>query len=620
VKPKPDDLVKANHLFDGWNTAADGEGDDYEPGDTFDISGSIILYAKWAPSFTITYNANTGTGTVPAASTHKDGDTATAADKPADLVKADYLFKGWQTGPENGEFYAAGGTIPAQSNDLALYAKWAASYTVTYNANSADSETVPLPSTQEDNAPFTPVDKPAGLVKANHVFGGWQGETNGGDSYPVGTAIEGQAENFTLYAKWVPLNVNSTDELDDAIAAVKNRPVAEGPYTIQLTSTFYTTVNTAGNPIVIDPAAANADNTTPYIIEGLGKDSTDKLTVGILLANDNVTLDGVKINITDVTKMVTTGSSGNTGYRAAVSITRAFLSAGVVNVLIENNQANNYVTVKNCDITFAGDCGNKMIAGIFVSGDSSGPYTPSSDITLINNKVTVNNTGNTATQAITFRNTGSSFILEDNELSSTNVGTGTQDRPSSGILLSIQQGEFTSKPKILNNRFKGKEFDFYINLCSKGNRTGDSFLFNADFGTANSTWAVSNTSDQNDLNKWLLNTLLEQAAGPALGGNGAATFGRFAQFLGPTAGVASGSFALEYYEIDGGNITAVNYWSPGIAEGTTVYADGGPTQEASSDTNGVRGRLALQEGGGFSAAGKFKWTRTDETGTNLPPL
>lgn len=41
-------LVKDGFVFDGWNTQADGNGDDLAPGDTFTISENTTLYAKWA--------------------------------------------------------------------------------------------------------------------------------------------------------------------------------------------------------------------------------------------------------------------------------------------------------------------------------------------------------------------------------------------------------------------------------------------------------------------------------------------------------------------------------------------------------------------------------------------
>lgn len=40
-------LTKHGYTFSKWNTAADGSGTDYDPGDTFTITADTILYAQW---------------------------------------------------------------------------------------------------------------------------------------------------------------------------------------------------------------------------------------------------------------------------------------------------------------------------------------------------------------------------------------------------------------------------------------------------------------------------------------------------------------------------------------------------------------------------------------------
>jgi uncharacterized repeat protein (TIGR02543 family) len=56
-------LEKTGYTFDGWNTAADGTGIDYAPGETFVMGASdVTLYAKWTiiPTYILTLNADTG--------------------------------------------------------------------------------------------------------------------------------------------------------------------------------------------------------------------------------------------------------------------------------------------------------------------------------------------------------------------------------------------------------------------------------------------------------------------------------------------------------------------------------------------------------------------------------
>jgi hypothetical protein len=61
-------LVKTGNTFVGWNTAADGSGSTYFPGQSISyIEASVSLYAIWysGTTYTLTYNINGGTGTVP---------------------------------------------------------------------------------------------------------------------------------------------------------------------------------------------------------------------------------------------------------------------------------------------------------------------------------------------------------------------------------------------------------------------------------------------------------------------------------------------------------------------------------------------------------------------------
>lgn len=49
IASEPASLAKTNYYFSCWNTAADGSGTDYNPGDsvTLPANGDVLLYAKW---------------------------------------------------------------------------------------------------------------------------------------------------------------------------------------------------------------------------------------------------------------------------------------------------------------------------------------------------------------------------------------------------------------------------------------------------------------------------------------------------------------------------------------------------------------------------------------------
>jgi uncharacterized repeat protein (TIGR02543 family) len=62
-------LTRTGYSFDDWNTAADGSGASYAPGDTFSMpAAGVTLYAIWtANTYAVTYNGNdsSGIGNVP---------------------------------------------------------------------------------------------------------------------------------------------------------------------------------------------------------------------------------------------------------------------------------------------------------------------------------------------------------------------------------------------------------------------------------------------------------------------------------------------------------------------------------------------------------------------------
>ena len=141
--------------FGGWNTAANGSGDDYAAGATLstDLASTqdavVTLYAKWtANTYTVNYSGNKPAGAsgdvsgVPAAQT-KTYDTALslASGEPA---LAGWTFEGWYTAADcSGVGYEAGATLTADltsenNGSVTLYAKWTANpYTIAYNGNGA---------------------------------------------------------------------------------------------------------------------------------------------------------------------------------------------------------------------------------------------------------------------------------------------------------------------------------------------------------------------------------------------------------------------------------------------------------------------------------------------------
>ena len=138
-------LARTGYTFAGWNTAANGSGTSYAPGSgSISMnSGNVTLYAMWTA--TVTYLANSATsGTVPTdGKTYTQNQSATAANNTGSLEQTGFIFSGWNTAADgSGITYAAGsGNIPMSGGDVTLYAKWTATFTLTYTAGANGSIT-----------------------------------------------------------------------------------------------------------------------------------------------------------------------------------------------------------------------------------------------------------------------------------------------------------------------------------------------------------------------------------------------------------------------------------------------------------------------------------------------
>jgi hypothetical protein len=369
------------------------------------------------------------------------------------------------------------------------------------------------------------------------------------------------------------IRVDDVAGLATAVTAAKG--YAGGGAVIYLSPGFYGDANTAGNFIVVD--ADNTDNGIPYTIKGTG--NTDTLTVGIVLANDNVTLDGVKIAVDTATKAANYLYPLPNTYKAAITIERRSNAATAVSPA----PAPTNVTIQNCDISYD-VTDTSGAAGIIAYGAAG-------------------------------------IEIASNEITATNTSPGNTGTSASAIAVVIPS-DATGTPNITANTLKGGAFDFYITVLSASDMVGVQALFDDNFGTATSTWVAAASTDSTSFYKQLVTALLPQSKGSTGAGDG---FGRLFLSLGGTLGSTGGSagFALEYYEIDSADsdnaiITAINYWSPGLSGGGTEYNDTVMTSstEDATNTTGTRGRLELQSGN-FTPNGTFKWTWSDTTGTNL---
>ena len=199
-------LRKTGYSLAGWNTAADGSGTTYAPGDKFTMDAAdMTLYAVWTiNSYDVGYDGNGSTeGSVPGESNHEFATEVTVLG-PGDLAKTGHTFAGWNTAADgSGTAYAEGGTFEIGSDHVTLYAQWTVNnYTITYAGNGNTGGEAPAASSHAYGSNATAPDRGT-LEKTGYTFTSWNTEPDGsGTPYPIGDAIPIGSGNLTLYAQW----------------------------------------------------------------------------------------------------------------------------------------------------------------------------------------------------------------------------------------------------------------------------------------------------------------------------------------------------------------------------------------------------------------------------------
>ncbi len=114
---------RTGHAFAGWNTLANGSGTPYANGASFTMSvAGQTLYAQWnANSYTVTFDAQGGTGPTPPSQSATFGQPYGTL---ATTTKAGYAFSGWWTGIGGTGSQALPGTTMAIPGPQTLYAHW----------------------------------------------------------------------------------------------------------------------------------------------------------------------------------------------------------------------------------------------------------------------------------------------------------------------------------------------------------------------------------------------------------------------------------------------------------------------------------------------------------------
>lgn len=147
------------------------------------------------PSYTITYNANGGSG-APGKQTKWYGTTLKlSTTKP---TRTGYTFKNWSTDFGDGSVYFNPGGNYTRNSAATLYANWTANtYTVSYNANGGTG----APSSQTKTYGVALTLSSTKPTRTNYNFLGWATSATGAVEYQPGASYTKNGA-VTLYAIW----------------------------------------------------------------------------------------------------------------------------------------------------------------------------------------------------------------------------------------------------------------------------------------------------------------------------------------------------------------------------------------------------------------------------------
>jgi uncharacterized repeat protein (TIGR02543 family) len=197
---------RADYIFTGWNTRANGTGSPFMANTL--VTADITVYAQWyeppppGTTYTVSFNNNGGDTQANPQTIQVVSPAVTVGTLPAAPARTGYTFASWNTLPDG-----TGTTFTADTlvrGDITVYALWRAiapgtTYTVTFNNNGGDTQAYPqtiavvFPAVTVGTLPTPP-------TKASHTFTGWNTLADGtGTSF---TELSPVRANITVFAQW----------------------------------------------------------------------------------------------------------------------------------------------------------------------------------------------------------------------------------------------------------------------------------------------------------------------------------------------------------------------------------------------------------------------------------
>jgi uncharacterized repeat protein (TIGR02543 family) len=222
-------FTKTGSVFAGWASTATATTVEFADKASYTMGGSnVTLYAIWSQNaaYKITFNSNTGTGTMADQSIVQGMSAPLTANA---FIKAGWTFDGWATSATGTVAYRDGVDYTMGSANVTLYAIWKQnSYTITFNKN--DAAASGTMATQTIGSGSSAALTANAYTKTGWTFSGWATSSTGTVEYSNSANYTMGTANVTLYAKWTQNMYLVTFNKNDAAATgtMATQSIAEG--------------------------------------------------------------------------------------------------------------------------------------------------------------------------------------------------------------------------------------------------------------------------------------------------------------------------------------------------------------------------------------------------------
>ncbi|WP_312654308.1 InlB B-repeat-containing protein, partial [Aminipila sp.] len=199
----------ATKLFESWNTKPDGTGIKYAAGATIaNVTADTTLYAQYVdmPKYTISFNPNGGTGSVPSLQVTEGQTSSALPDGSGFTAPTDMKFHIWNTKADGtGTMYAAGSTIPNVTADVTLYACYSSKIKSIVFYKSPFVTYLSWRISEGQSTPAFPDGRGFKAPKGKK-FDSWNTKVDGaGTKYAAGTILTNVTTSMWLYAQYIDI-------------------------------------------------------------------------------------------------------------------------------------------------------------------------------------------------------------------------------------------------------------------------------------------------------------------------------------------------------------------------------------------------------------------------------